>query len=110
MLTKPHFGWWKNELGYYVPDIWFQNQGKSQTHYNNDKLIAVLLSTSPKLYSDFMKIYGGIGPRNNKTYFENREDCEAFLEILQYLYDEIYVNGGSWLSVTLNLIAQLNNS
>ena len=111
MLTEPHFGWWKTDIGGYVPDIWFYDciDNTSKSHYNNDELIAILLSTTPKLYSDFLKFYGAIGPRNKCTYFTSQEDCEMFLEILKYLYEEIYVNGKSWLSVTLNLLQDINN-
>ena len=104
MLTNPHFGFWRNDVGGYIPDIWFNNTSPSETHYNNDKLIAILLDTVPKYYSQFMQYYGAIGPRNHATYFEREDDCLAFLEILEYLYNEIYINGNSWLVITRHLI------
>lgn len=104
--SEPHFSWRKNDVGGYVPDIWFYNipNDESTTHYCTDKLIAVLLGTSAKLYSDFMKYYGAVGPRNGQTYFNTQEECEIFLEILQYLFNEIFVNGRDWLSVTWEII------
>ena len=106
MLTNPHFGYWKTEYGY-NPDIWFENTYPSQTHYNSDSLIAVLLSTVPKYYSQFLKYYGALGPQNGRTYFENLEDCEAFLEILELLYNEVHENGVSFLSAIYKI---LNNT
>lgn len=106
LFNDPHFDWRKNDVGGFVPDIWFYNtpENSSQTHYWNDKLMAVLLGTIPKFYSDFMKYYGAIGPRNGQTYFKTQEDCETFLDILKYLYNEIIVNGRDWLSVSWEII------
>lgn len=107
MLTHPHFGYYKMAVDEYVPEIWFQNAPSSQTHYNNDGLIAILLDTMPKYYSEFLKMYGAIGPKNGKTYFTSENNCCAFLEILEYLYTEIKENGQSWLTMMYKL---LNNT
>ena len=106
LYNNPQFGWKINDVKGYIPDVWFYNapNDDSTTHYNNDRLIAVLLGTIPKLYSDFLKYYGAIGPRNLCTYFNTQEECEIFLDILKYLFEEILVNGRDWLSVTWEII------
>lgn len=106
MLTNPNFGYWKHENLGYVPDIWFQNSPGSQSHYNTDSLIAVLLSTLPQYYSAFLKIYGALGPHNARTYFESLDDCIAFLDILEYLYTEIHEKGNTWLSTVYELLSE----
>lgn len=104
MLTNPQFSCKKNDIGGYIPEIWFYNQWHSTTHYWNDKLLSTLLGTSARLYSDFLKYYGAVGPRNWATYFKTEEDCNLFLDILKYLWEQIYENGRSWLDVTWELI------
>lgn len=106
LYNNPQFSWRKNDVGGFIPDIWFYNapNDSSTTHYNNDRLVAVLLGTIPKMYSDFLKYYGAVGPRNLCTYFNTQEECEIFLDILKYLFEEIYVKGRNWLSVTWELI------
>ena len=109
MLTNPHFGYWKTEYGY-TPDIWFENTYPSQTHYNSDSLIAVLLSTVPKYYSQVLKYFGALGPKNGRTYFETLEQCEAFLDTLQYIYEEVVNNGQSFLNIIYRILSNNINS
>ena len=104
MLTKPNYSYIKNDVDGFVPEVWFDNQYNSATHYLNDKLMANLFHTTPKLYSDFMKYYGALGPRNWQTYFLNEEDCITFLDILSYIWIQINENGRTWLSLTWELI------
>ena len=106
LYDNPQFSWKLNDVKGYIPDVWFYNapDDSSTTHYNNDKLVAVLLGTVAKLYSDFLKYYGAIGPRNLCTYFKTQEECEIFLDILRYLFDEIYNKHRDWLSVTWEII------
>lgn len=111
LFNDPHFVWRKDDVGNYTPDIWFYNTPDNccTTHYWGDKLLAVLLGTTSKLYSDFMKYFGALGPRNGRTYFQTQEECEIFLEILRYLFEEIYVKGRDWLSVTWEIINSTEN-
>lgn len=104
MLTNPNYSYIRNDVNGFVPEIWFNNSNNSTTHYLNDKLMAVLFQTTSKLYSDFMKYYGAIGPRNWQTFFLNEEDCKVFLDILSYLWIQINENGRTWLSLTWELI------
>lgn len=110
MRKDPHFGWFEMPVGKYVPEIWFQNIGDSQTHYRGDSLIANLLHTSFMHYSAFLKMYGALGPENGKTYFSSQEDCESFLDILKYLYEEINTNGRTWLSVVYEFLNELDSA
>ena len=93
LYDNPQFSWKINDIGGYIPDIWFYNapDDNSTTHYNNDKLVAVL------------------GPRNLCTYFNTQEECEIFLDILRYLFDEIYNKHRDWLSVTWEIINGTSN-
>ena len=110
IFSEPHFDWYEIPVEKYAPVIWFQNPGDTQTHYRGDGLMANLFHTKAEYYSAFLKMYGALGPENGKTYFTSLEDCEAFLEILKYLYELIVTDGKTWLDALYELFDELDSS
>lgn len=109
VFINPQFGYCVNDVKGYIPEVYYINGETSETHYNNDRLMGILLATKPEFYSKFLKYFGAIGPRNRATYFESEDDCKAFLEILEYIYNEIVSSHRSWYEVSQEVIKQLES-
>ena len=87
----PHFGIKKNEYGWY-PYVYWINSPTSQTHFDNDYLVAHLLGVSPKQYSMFLKENGADlkSPKNKVTYFERKIDAENMAYIIEEMMNHSY--------------------
>lgn len=87
-MDKLYFEVEQNDVKGYYPAIYIPQDAGVISVFNNDYLMAEMLNVFPKQYSDFLKEYGAIGPRNIQTYFLTEAEAKYMITILEEIYKQ----------------------